>query len=62
MNVNIIEFVRTLHDNAMSKSFKLTVPFRQFYRLLNPEIWPTNVEVGRFRFPRDRDNIDRPKY
>ena len=33
--------------------------FRQFHRLRNPEIWPTNVEVGRFRFPRDRDNIDR---
>ena len=62
MNVNIIEFVRTSHDNAMSKSFKLTVPFRQFHRLLNPEIWPTNVEVGRFRFPRDRNNIDRPRY
>ena len=38
------------------------ITFRQFHRLLNPEIWPTNVEVGRFRFPRDRDNIDRPRY
>ena len=61
MKVNIIEFVRTSHDNAKSKSFKLTVPFGQFHRLLNPEIWPTNVEVSRFRFPRDRDNIDCPR-
>ena len=61
MKVNIIEFVRTSHDEAKSKSFKLTVPFGQFHRLLNPEIWPTNVEVSRFRFPRDRDNIDRPR-
>ena len=61
MNVNIIEFVRTSHDNAKSKLFKLTVPFGQFHRLLNPEIWPTNVKVSRFRFPRNRDNIDRTK-
>ena len=61
MKVNIIEFVRTSHDNAKSKSFILTVPFGQFHRLLNPEIWPTNVEVSRFRFLRDSDNIDRAR-
>ena len=38
IKVNIIKFVRTLHDNAKSKLFKLTVPFGQFHRLLNPEI------------------------
>ena len=50
-----------MYDNAMTKSFKLTVPFKQFHRLINPEIWPTNDEVGRFRSPRDGDNIDRAR-
>ena len=44
------------HDNAMFKSFKLTVPKSEFADLFDGNIWPQGIRVRKFIPPRSGSN------
>ena len=57
LDVNIIDFTRASHIEARSKSFVLTVNIREYHRLLNPDLWPANIQISRYIIPKAQREI-----
>ena len=51
-NVNIMKFELLSHEDAIYKSFKLTVPVTDFTKLYEPSLWPVGVSIARYFAPR----------
>ena len=49
---DIREFKALAHPNALSKSFKLSVPASQFDRLFDATIWPSDVLIRSYQVPK----------
>ena len=57
LDVNIIDFTRASHKEARSKLFVLTVNIREYHGLINPELWPANIQISRYIVPKAQREI-----
>ena len=57
LDVNIIDFTRASHIEARSKYFVLTVNIREYHKLLNPDLWPANIQIFRYIIPKAQREI-----